>query len=486
MSSKVLIGKGDEQVYLYTKMLNRHGLIAGATGTGKTISLKVLAEQFSSQGIPVFLPDVKGDISGFAVAGAEHPKITERIEKINITDFEFSEYPTVFWDIFGKQGHPIRTTISDMGPVLLSRLLDLSDTQDSILNIVFQIADDEGFLLYNLDDLKAILQYIDDHKKELSDEYGRMTTASISAIQRELVALETSGADFFFNEPALNLFDLMRTSHNGKGHINILHAKELILNPKLYSTFLLWLLSELYETLPEVGDQDKPRLVLFFDEAHLMFDNMPDALLDKIKQIILLIRSKGVGIFFITQNPKDINEDVRGQLGNRIQHALRAYSPKEKKAIKSIAESMPENTNLDLEELIPNLGVGEAIVSILNPDGIPTVAQHTLMSPPESQIKPLDNSKIQDLIKQSSLYGQYEKVVDRYSAFEKIKELKEKEAQEEQTQEQEEAKSKSVKSRGRQRQGVVESMIKSTVRAIGSQVGRQIVRGILGSIMKKK
>lgn len=496
MTEKLLLGKGTEQVYLHPKMANRHGLIAGATGTGKTISLKVMAESFSRMGVPVFLCDIKGDLSGTGAIGKEHPKITERIDTIGIEKFEFKAYPTIFWDVYGDQGHPIRTTISEFGPLLLSRLLNLNDTQEGVLTAVFKIADDNGYLLLDLKDLKAILNYVDDHKDELEDDYGRMATATIGAIQRSVVALETIGGDHFFGEPAVQLFDLMKTDSNGLGRINILAADKLMLQPKLYATFLLWLLSELFETLPEVGDLDKPRLVLFFDEAHLLFDDMPNALLDKIKQVILLIRSKGVGVYFITQNPNDIHEDVLGQLGNRVQHALRIFSPKDRKALKALVSTFPENPALgDLEEVVPQLAVGEALVSTLDEKGLPTPAQKCLMCPPESFMGPLDASERSRLIQQSEFYGRYDQVVDRDSAHEMLARRAEEEARLEakeaaedkafqERDREERGRSKPV-SRASNRQTPMEAFIKSAVRTVGSQVGRQIVRGILGSMMKK-
>lgn len=499
MSEKILLGKGNYddggQVFLHPKMANRHGLIAGATGTGKTISLKVMAESFSKMGVPVFMCDIKGDLSGTGTAGKEHPKITERINTIGIENFEFKGYPTIFWDVYGEQGHPIRTTISEFGPLLLSRLLNLNDTQEGVLTSIFKIADDDGLLLLDLKDLKAILNYVDDHKKELEDDYGRMAASTIGAIQRAVVALETIGGDEFFGEPAVQLFDLMKTDSNGMGRVNILAADKLMLQPKLYATFLLWLLSELFETLPEVGDLDKPRLVLFFDEAHLLFDDMPDALLDKIKQVILLIRSKGVGVYFITQNPNDIHEDVLGQLGNRVQHALRVFSPKDRKALKALVSTFPENPALgDLEEVVPQLGVGEALVSCLNEKGLPTPAEKTLMIPPESFMGPLDSAERSRLIQQSEFYGRYDQLLDRDSAHEMLarraeeeaRELAEAEAEEKafiEKEKEERARSKPV--RKSNRQSPMEAFIKSAVRSVGSKVGREIARGILGSMLKK-
>ncbi|HHJ20918.1 MAG TPA: DUF853 family protein, partial [Gammaproteobacteria bacterium] len=337
MENGILLGKGDDKVYFNPRFGNRHGLIAGATGTGKTVSLQVLAEGFSRIGVPVFLSDVKGDLTGISQAGAPHPRIDERIRNIGIDDYQAEGFPTVIWDLLGEQGHPIRATISDMGPLLISRLLDLNDTQEGVMNIAFRFADDEGLLLLDLDDLRTTIRYVGDHRKDFQNTYGNISPASIGAIQRRLLVLEEQGADKFFGEPALELWDFMRTGYKGYGQINILAADKLMLSPRLYATFLLWLLSELFEDLPEVGDLDKPRLVFFFDEAHLLFDDAPKALLEKIEQVVKLIRSKGIGIYFITQNPLDIPDSVLGQLGNRVQHALRAFTPRDKKAVKAAA-----------------------------------------------------------------------------------------------------------------------------------------------------
>ena len=422
--SQILLGKSTKQIKLNLKMLNRHGLIAGATGTGKTVTLKIIAEALSNQGVPVFIPDVKDDVSGLAIPGSENEKVTERIEKIGIEDFEYRGFPVIFWDLYQKNGHPVRTTVAELGPLLFSRLLSLTTTQESILSIIFQIAEDKNMALINLQDLKDLIEFVVDNRQEFSKEYGRMATPSLTAILRQIIAMETDQIDLLFGEPAINIYDFMKTDSDGKGHVNILSARDLILNPKLYATFLLWLLTKLYEDLPEVGDLAKPKFVMFFDEAHLLFDEMPDTVIDKIKQIILLIRSKGVGVFFITQNPKDINEDVRAQLSNRIQHALRTYSPKERKAIKSIVESFPENAKIDdLAALIQELGVGEAVVSTLNAKGIPSQAEHVLICPPRSQFSPISEAQRAEIIKSSIFYGQYEKSIDSYSASEEIEKI---------------------------------------------------------------
>ena len=364
----ILIGKGENRVTLQPKYANRHGLIAGATGTGKTITLQVLAEGFSRIGVPVFMADVKGDLSGISQQGSAHPKVDERVEHIGIDDFEFDSNSCVFWDLFGDKGHPVRATISDMGPTLLSQLLGLNETQTGIMTVVFRFADDEGLLLLDLKDLTTTLKFIGDNAKQFKADYGNISSASVGAIQRRLIELEESGADEFFGEPQLDLWDLMRVDSNGRGNINVLAADKLMMKPKLYATFLLWLISELFEDLPEVGDQDKPRLVFFFDEAHLLFEDAPKALVEKVEMVVRLIRSKGIGIYFITQSPLDIPEDVLGQLGNRVQHALRAFTPKDKKAVRATAQTMRENPAFDSETAIMELGVGEALVSTLEED----------------------------------------------------------------------------------------------------------------------
>ncbi len=391
MSYEILIGgNGQSQVSLLAKTANRHGMIAGATGTGKTVTLQVLAENFSAMGVPVFLADVKGDLSGLAQAIGMNDKITSRLETIGIKDFSPQSSPTLFWDLFGKQGHPIRTTISDMGPLLLSGLLELNDTQTGILYAAFSIADDSGLLLLDLKDLRSMLNWMGENSKELSSEYGNITSASIGAIQRRLLVLEEQGAEYLLGEPALDLNDLMITDFSGRGVVSILDVTELISkSPRVYATFLLWLLAELFENLPEVGDPEKPKLVLFFDEAHLLFDRAPRPLLDKIEQVVRLIRSKGVSVFFISQSPLDIPSDILGQLGARIQHALRAFTPKDKKAVRTVAQTFRENPQLDTERVITELGTGEALVSVLAEDGSPTPVERVLIRPPQSRIGPL-------------------------------------------------------------------------------------------------
>jgi DNA helicase HerA-like ATPase len=444
MTQNLLVGKAEKELSIIPKMANRHGLIAGATGTGKTVTLQVLAENFSRIGVPVFMSDVKGDLSGISKPGKEHPKITERVNTIGISDFSFSANSVTFWDVFGEQGHPIRTTISEMGPLLLSRLLNLNDTQTGVLSLIFRIADDDGLLL-------------------------------LGAIQRKLLNLEDQGGDIFFGEPALNLDDFLQTDENGKGIINILAANKLMGSPRIYTTLLLWLLSELFEQLPEVGDPEKPKLVFFFDEAHLLFDNAPAALQEKIEQVARLIRSKGVGVFFVSQNPLDIPDEVLGQLGNRIQHALRAYTPRDQKAVKAAAQTFRTNPKLDTETVITELGVGEALISFLDEKGRPNIVEQALIRPPFSQIGPIEIRERKQIIQSSLVYGVYEKTVDRESAYEMLKKRAEQAPK---------ATTKPKKKPGRQRQGMVETMAKSAARSIGSKIANKLMRGILGSILK--
>ena len=464
------------------KMSNRHGLIAGATGTGKTVTLQILAENFSRLGVPVFTADIKGDLSGLAIAGSPHLKIDERLAEIPLQSYRQRPYPVVFWDIFGEHGHPIRTTISEMGPLLLSNLLDLNDTQSGIVYGCFKIADDQGLLLLDLKDLRSMLTWMGDNAKGLRSEYGNISSASIGAIQRKLLVLEEQGAEHFFGEPALKLSDLMQVDFSGNGVISIFDATKLMAQaPRVYSSFLLWLLSELFEQLPEVGDPDIPKLVFFFDEAHLLFDQAPKVLVDKIEQVVRLIRSKGVGIYFITQSPQDIPEDILGQLGLKIQHALRAFTPKDIKFIRSAAQSFPPNPDFDTETTITALGIGEALVSVLDDKGKPLPVQLTLIRPPESRIGPLAEGERQKRRERSPLQGRYEHVVDRESAYEILKE-RAKEIQDQQEEaERLKTSEKTKPTSGRTRQSAGEAFVKSAVRAIGSQIGRQIIRGILGS-----
>jgi uncharacterized protein len=477
--SPLLIAKGEQECWLLPKLANRHGLIAGATGTGKTVSIQVLAEKFSRIGVPVFMSDVKGDFSGISQPGSENPKIQARVAQLGLEDFEFAASPVTFWDVFGEQGHPVRATISDMGPLLLSRLLNLNDTQTGVLSLVFKIADDNGLLLLDLKDLRSMLKYVGDNAKEFQTEYGSVSAASIGAIQRGLLALEEQGGDQFFGEPALNLDDLMQNDSQGRGMINVLAADKLMRSPQLYSTFLLWLLAELFERLPEVGDLEKPKLVFFFDEAHLLFDEAPEALQDKIEQVVRLIRSKGVGVYFISQNPTDIPDKVLGQLGNRVQHALRAFTPRDQKAIKAAAQTFRSNPNLDVEKVITELEVGEALVSFLDEKGTPGVVERAFICPPQGKIGAITPEQRQQIIKQSVLYGHYEKEIDRESAYEMLKTRTE-QAQETEVTAEEQAAQKQPK--GRQPDDIWASMAKSAARAAGSQMGRQIIRGVMGSI----
>ena len=467
------IAKGSQVYSLLPCMANRHGLIAGATGTGKTVSLRVVAENFSSIGVPVFMADVKGDLSGMARPGQDNPKINERVQKLGIAGFQFAGYATVFWDLHGEHGHPVRTTISDMGPLLISRLLNLNDTQGGVLNLVFKIADDNGMLLLDLKDLRAMLQHVGDNAAQFKTQYGNVSAASIGAIQRGLLELEGQGGDRFFGEPALDLDDLMQTDNQGRGVINILVADKLINAPKLYATFLLWMLSELFERLSEVGDPEKPKLAFFFDEAHLLFNDAPKVLLEKIEQVIRLIRSKGVGVYFVTQNPLDVPDIVLGQLGNRVQHALRAFTPRDQKAVKAAAQTFRQNKDLDVESAITELGVGEALVSFLSEKGQPTVVDRALIYPPQSQLPPLTPAERDQVIKQSAFYGHYEKVVDRESAYEMLKTR---------TPQADQTRTPSSPTWQSEAGSLLEAAGKSAVRAMGTQVGREIIRGVLGSI----
>ena len=481
----IFVGKGEQPVYLLPRLANRHGLIAGATGTGKTVSLQILAEEFSRRGVPVFMADVKGDLSGISQPGKTHPKLQERAAAIGLEPFTQESFPVVFWDLFGKKGHRVRTTVSEMGPLLLSRMLDLNDTQEGIVYAIFKIADDQGLLLLDLKDLRAMLTFAGENAKQLRLEYGNISAASIGAIQRRLLVLEQEGARQFMGEPALDLFDFMRMSPQAYGNINILAADKLMQTPKLYATFLLWLLSELFEELPEVGDPDKPRLVFFFDEAHLLFKDAPSALIDKVEQVVRLIRSKGVGVYFVTQNPLDIPDTVLGQLGNRIQHALRAFTPRDQKAVRAAAETFRVNPAFDAAEVIKELGVGEALVSTLGGKGIPGVVDRVLIRPPSSRLGPATAAE-RNAIVEASLFGKrYDQPVDRRSAYEMLTERAEKTARDEAEASAGKPAARKTTARRSNRQGVVEAMLKSIVRSIGSSLGRQISRGVLGSILKR-
>jgi len=469
------------------KMSNRHGLIAGATGTGKTITLQILAESFSRLGVPVFAADIKGDLSGIAAAGSPHPKIDERLEKIPLEDYVQRPYPVVFWDIFGEKGHPIRSTISEMGPLLLTNLLDLNDTQSGIIYSCFKIADDDGLLLLDLKDLRSMLTWMSDNARELRGEYGNISSASIGAIQRKLLMLEEQGAENFFGEPAVELASLMQSDFSGNGVISIMDASKLISqSPRVYATFLLWLLSELFEQLPEVGDPEKPKLVFFFDEAHILFDQAPKALIEKIELVVRLIRSKGVGIFFISQSPLDVPEEILGQLGLKIQHALRAFTPKDRKVIKSVSQSFRANKEIDTETVLTELGIGEALVSTLDAKGSPLAVQRTLIRPPESRIGPLKDEERNERIERSPLKGRYDTTIDRESAYELLKKRAEELQKQQAEVEKREAATKPKASKGRKRQSIGEAFVKSAARSIGSQIGRRIIRGVLGSIFGGK
>jgi|SoiMethySBSTD1v2_1073268.scaffolds.fasta_scaffold34828_7 DNA helicase HerA-like ATPase len=505
MPAPLLVAKAQKvELYLLPALANRHGLITGATGTGKTVTLQSMAQQLSSIGVPVFMADVKGDLSGLAKAGGGNPKVEERAKILKL-DLRYEPCPVVFWDVFGASGHPVRATVSDMGPLLLSRLLGLNDTQEGVLNLVFKIADDNGLLLLDAKDLRAMLQHVGDNASQFTTEYGNISAASIGAIQRGVLALESQGADRFFGEPMLDIADLMQVD-GGKGVVNILAADRLLNSPKLYSTFLLWLLAELFEHLPEIGDPEKPKLVFFFDEAHLLFNEAPKALLEKIEQVVRLIRSKGVGVYFVTQNPLDIPESVLGQLGNRVQHALRAFTPKDQKAVRSAAETLRPNPKLKAEQVITELSVGEALVSFLDDKGRPSIVERAFIVPPGSRLGPLTDAERKGVIDSSPIAGHYEKQVDRESAYEKLK------GRTVARTEGQPAPAPGVPPgtqappqggggvggamsdilfgrtgpRGAQHDGLVQTMAKSVARTMGSQVGREIIRGVLGSILGKR
>ncbi len=480
---------GDIQLFLLPGMANRHGLITGATGTGKTVSLQVLAERFSALGVPVFMADVKGELAGMSQPGVSSPKFQDRLKLLGVPAPVFTGVPTVFWDVFGEQGHPLRATVSDLGPLLFSRILNLNDIQEGVLALVFKVADDNGFLLLDLKDLRALLEYVGNNARDFATNYGNVSAASIGAIQRGLLALEQQGAGKFIGEPMLNIDDLLQTDA-GKGVVNILAADKLLTAPALYSTLLLWLLSELYERLPEVGDPEKPKLVFFFDEAHLLFTEAPKPLLDKIEQVVRLIRSKGVGVFFVTQNPLDVPDKVLGQLGNRIQHALRAFTPRDQKAVAAAASTMRANPKLDTEKVITELGVGEALISFLDAKGSPSIVERAYILPPASRIGPISSDERAAVIAASPVAGVYEKVLDRESAFEKLKGRAE-QATPSIAQSSDAGISGAIKDslgglfKGTGRKdSLVEAMAKSAVRTVGSSIGRSIVRGIMGSLSR--
>ena len=527
MGTAIVIAKKtsdtQQEIVLHSQFANRHGLIAGATGTGKTVTLKILAENFSRMGVPVFLADAKGDVSSLAQAGTSSPKFEARLKVLNIDAIPFTASPVVFWDLFAEQGHPIRTTVSEIGPLLLARMLNLNDTQEGVLSAVFRIADDQGLLLIDFKDLKSIISYVSEHAAEFQAEYGNLSPASLGAIQRNLLALADQRGDQFFGEPSLNILDFIQTDSQGRGYINILAADKLMNTPKLYATFLLWMLSELFEQLPEVGDMDKPKLVFFFDEAHLLFDNASAALQEKIEQVVRLIRSKGVGIYFVTQNPLDLPESVLGQLGNRIQHALRAFTPKDQKAVKTAADTFRANSEFKVDQAITELAVGEALISCLDEQGTPQIVERGWVMPPYSSFNPISLDERKILMQQSIVAGIYEQPVDRESAFEMLQQkvaqrqqqavaeeiakqqakeqenlakqqAKEQEAfakqqtreQERIAREQQKETDHASKQREKLTQDIVGTFAKSAARSLGGSTGQKIVRGLLGSLFGRK
>lgn len=500
---KIWVGNaGEQKVYIYPQMANRHGLIAGATGTGKTVTLKVLAESFSDCGVPVFLADVKGDLAAMCRQGEESGSVAERVEKMGLLkeDFSFQKYPVNFWDVYGEQGMPLRTTISEMGPLLLSRILDLNETQSDILSVIFKIADDEGLLLIDTKDLRAMLQYVGENAKEYSMKYGNMSSASLAAIIRSVVALEGEGGELFFGEPALNITDWFSRDCDGKGCIQILDCRQLINNPTMYATFLLWMLSELFEILPEAGDLEKPKMVFFFDEAHMLFDTASKALLTKIEQVVKLIRSKGVGIYFITQNPRDIPDGVLSQLGNKIQHALHAYTPAEQKGAKAAAQSFRENPSFDTYDTLLELGIGEALVSVLDENGIPTVVERCKILPPQSKMGALDDAERAKEITDNLLYIRYKDYADRDSAYEFLQrqsaanaeaaqkaaeEAAEKKAAEKQAAAEKKAAEKAAQKEAAAKNRVVKSVASSAAGTIGRELGNSLGSSVGGKFGKK-
>jgi uncharacterized protein len=491
--STVFLGKSDKDEELFLAMANRHGLVTGATGTGKTVTLQILAEGFCAAGVPVFAADVKGDLSGISMKGEPKDFLLERAKLVGLEDYGFEATPTIFWDLFGKDGHPIRTTVTDMGPLMLSRLMGLTEAQEGALNIAFKIADEEGLLILDLKDLRALLKDLGDRGKELTTDYGNINDVTIGAIQRRLVVIDEQGGDKFFGEPALDIKDLMRTTRDGRGFMNVLVADKLINSPQLYATFLLWLMSELFEQMPEVGDPEKPKMVFFFDEAHLLFADAPPGLLQKIEQTVKLIRSKGIGIYFVTQNPLDIPEAVLAQMGNRVQHALRAYTPREQKAVQVAATTFRPNPKFKTEKAITELGKGEALVSVLDPKGVPTMVERTFIRPPSSRLGPISADERATLLKASPVYGQYEEAVDRESAYEKLQGKAEKHAAAVKEDNQAKAEARAERAAPRERESATDRFVKNAAssvgRTLGSQVARSIgnaiVRGILGSLTRR-
>lgn len=493
---KILIGKGKSENSILLNKVNRHGLISGATGTGKTVTLKVLTEGLSDAGVPTILADVKGDLANISKPGEINDKLQERLNELGISNFEFKNYPVNMWDVYGEKGIPLRVTVSEMGPLMLSKILDLNDTQMGVLNIIFKVADSEGLLLIDLKDLKQVINYVNDNKDEISKNYGNVASQSLSAISRKLLFIEDAGGDLFFGEPAIDINDLVRTDSSGKGIVNILNASKLISNPLLYSMLLLYLLSEIYENFPEVGDLDKPKLVFFFDEAHLLFNNTPNILKDKIIQVVRLVRSKGVGVFFITQNPLDVPEEVSSQLSNRIVHQLRAYSPKELKAINAVADTFRQDDSMNLKEEIINLRTGEAIVSFADESGAPTLADKALILPPHSSFVALSDAEYRNLVESSNLYSKYKNSVDRESAYEVLLKRIENEKIAEEREKLEEEKRKEMEKRekelekerksSRKQKSYIDKGIDSMLGTITRSIGREIARGILGSMKKRR
>ena len=492
--SDILIGKGDQPVRLLGKFGNRHGLVAGATGTGKSVTLMVMAEGFSRLGVPVFMADVKGDIAGLAVAGTPNEKIAARVQQIGIEGYTNEASPVVFWDLYGKLGHPVRTTVSEVGPVLMSRMLELNDTQAGVLDITFKLADDQGLLLLDLDDLRALLNFVAEARAEVSQQYGLVSPQSIAAIQRSLLRLEQDGGKLFFGEPALQLEDLMRQDMSGRGVISLLAADQLILRPRLYSSFLLWLLSELFETLPEVGDLDVPKLVFFFDEAHLLFDDCPPALRQRVEQVVRLIRSKGVGVYFCSQKPDDVPDDVLGQLGNRVQHALRAFTPRDQKAVRTAAETFVQNPTLDVAKVIGELATGEALASMLMDKGVPMPVERTLICPPRCRMGAITPEEREAVRRRSPVGGRYDTAVNRESAFELLARRAEQATAAEAPSAPRPGKAAPASEAPRskmdeflwgtkRRQGAVEAAAKSATRTVATSLGRQLVRGLLGGLL---
>lgn len=493
---KILIGKGKSENSILLNKVNRHGLISGATGTGKTVTLKVLTEGLSDAGVPTILADVKGDLANISKPGEINDKLQERLNELGISNFEFKNYPVNMWDVYGEKGIPLRVTVSEMGPLMLSKILDLNDTQMGVLNIIFKVADSEGLLLIDLKDLKQVINFVNDNRDEISKNYGNVASQSLSAISRKLLFIEDAGGDLFFGEPAIDINDLVRTDASGRGIVNILNASKLISNPLLYSMLLLYLLSEIYENFSEVGDLDKPKLVFFFDEAHLLFNNTPSVLKDKIIQVVRLVRSKGVGVFFITQNPLDVPEEVSSQLSNRIVHQLRAYSPKELKAINAVADTFRQDDSMDLKEEIINLRTGEAIVSFADESGAPTLADKALILPPHSSFATLNDSEYRNLVESSNIYSKYKNSVDRESAYEVLIKRIENEKIAEEREKLEEEKRKEMENRekelekerksSRKQKSYIDKGIDSMLGTITRSIGREIARGILGSMKKRR